>query len=47
MPVFGVGLRLIFSACRAAVAGAMTGAAAAEGRAFSKAMTNLSMAAVS
>jgi len=45
MPGLGVGLRLIFSAWRDAVAGAFTGAAEAA-RAFSRATTSLSMAAV-
>lgn len=45
IPGFGVGLRLIFSACRAAVAGAITGTVAAE-RVFSRAVASLSMAAV-
>ena len=45
MPGLGVGLRLIFSAWRDAVAGALTGAAEAE-RVFSRAITSLSMATV-
>ena len=47
MPGLGKGFKLIFSAWRAAVAGAMTGAAAGAGRAFSNAAASLSMAEVS
>ena len=44
MPGLGEGFRLIFSAWRAAVAGAITGVAPTAGRALSRATTNLSMA---
>lgn len=47
IPGLGTGFRLIFSACRAAVAGAKTGTGFVTGRDFSRASESLSMAAVS
>lgn len=46
-PVFGAGFRLIFSAWRAAVAGAITGAGLVIGRFFSSTSVKRSMTAVS